>query len=204
MFRSLSTIGLALSAIVAGTPAPAMEQIAPLTGEADPARLTAARTLVQTMRSEQQARAAAARSVSTDAESEFSRLVPAPVAMRYQLSDPQGFGRMHEQAVKLITDDRLQMLSETVPLVVDALVRRYARHFTVADLRAMNEFYLSPTGQRLIAEQPSMAVDDREFQQGVLRAVVAAHGATVVPKLAVILAPVIRQATPSTAAGKTP
>ena len=203
MYRSW-LIATSLLATLATASGQTSAQDAPTAGQPDPARLTLARTLVQTMRAEEQARASLAHP-ETDAADTFDRLVPVQTAMRYQLANPQGFDKIRAQAVKLIADDRREMAGEMLPLLVDAQVRRYAKHFSVAELRAINAFYASPTGQRLIAEQPAMSADDKQFQASVVKAVLSAHSAAVGPKLLVVLAPMLRSTSASTTTGgKTP
>jgi hypothetical protein len=76
---------------------------------------------------------------------------------------PQLVNLIKQQAPTL-TDDQLKMVSDmigeemknTLPLLVIANARIYASHFTLDELTAIEQFYQSPTGQKVIAETPDI------------------------------------------------
>ena len=62
-----------------------------------------------------------------------------------------------------------------------AKARIFAEHFTVAELAAIRIFYLSPTGQKFLAQQPAMAMEAVKAMQPFLRDVTA-HAAALAKK----------------------
>jgi uncharacterized protein len=76
---------------------------------------------------------------------------------------PQLVNLIKQQAPNL-TDDQLKMVSDmmgeemkgTLPKMITANARIYASHFTLDELTAIEQFYQSPAGQKVIAETPAI------------------------------------------------
>lgn len=49
------------------------------------------------------------------------------------------------------------------PELIDSIVAMYARHFTQQELDQLVQFYTTPLGQRLAAEQPAMFAESEEM-----------------------------------------
>jgi len=76
---------------------------------------------------------------------------------------PQLTNLIKQQAPNL-TDDQLKMVSDmigeemkgTLPAMVTANARIYANHFSIDELTAIEQFYQSPAGQKVITETPAI------------------------------------------------
>ncbi len=76
---------------------------------------------------------------------------------------PQLVNLIKQQAPNL-TEDQIKMVSDmigeemksTLPKMVTANARIYASHFTLDELTAIEQFYQSPAGQKVIAETPAI------------------------------------------------
>jgi hypothetical protein len=53
-----------------------------------------------------------------------------------------------------------------VDAVIDDLIPVYQKHLTRTDVRAMNVFYSSPTGQKLLREMPEMTSESMQLSYG--------------------------------------
>jgi uncharacterized protein len=53
-----------------------------------------------------------------------------------------------------------------VDAIIDDLVPVYQKHLTRTDVRAMNVFYSSPTGQKLLREMPEMTSESMQLSYG--------------------------------------
>jgi uncharacterized protein len=78
-----------------------------------------------------------------------------------------------KQQFPSLTDDQLNMMSSMLleemknrlPKMVIAYARIYANHFTLDELKAIEQFYETPAGQKMIAEGP--AITKEAFPLGV-------------------------------------
>jgi uncharacterized protein len=69
-----------------------------------------------------------------------------------------------KQQFPSLTDDQLNMMSSMLleemknrlPKMVIAYARIYANHFTLDELKAIEQFYETPAGQKMIAEGPAI------------------------------------------------
>lgn len=57
--------------------------------------------------------------------------------------------------------------------LADQIAGVYARHFTLDELHQMTQFYQSPAGQKMIAEQPAIARETLAFGQQLGRTIAA-------------------------------
>ena len=77
---------------------------------------------------------------------------------------PQIAQGMKQQAPNL-TDDQIKMISgmlldelkSRLPLMIAANARIYASHFSLDELKALEQFYETPVGQKTITELPAIA-----------------------------------------------
>ena len=53
-----------------------------------------------------------------------------------------------------------------VDAIIDDLIPVYQKHLTRTDVRAMNVFYSSPTGQKLLREMPEMTSESMQLSYG--------------------------------------
>jgi len=74
-----------------------------------------------------------------------------------------------------MTEERLEqfdaMMEEgikdfPVDAIIDDLIPVYQKHLTRTDVRAMNVFYSSPTGQKLLREMPEMTSESMQLSYG--------------------------------------
>jgi uncharacterized protein len=74
-----------------------------------------------------------------------------------------------------IAEERLQqfdaMMEESmkdfpVDAIIDDLIPVYKKHLTRTDVSAMNVFYSSPTGQKLLREMPAMTEESMQLSYG--------------------------------------
>src|SRR5205814_8498769 len=74
-----------------------------------------------------------------------------------------------------MTEERLEqfdaMMEEgikdfPVDAIIDDLIPVYQKHLTRTDVRAMNIFYSSPTGQKLLREMPEMTSESMQLSYG--------------------------------------
>lgn len=52
---------------------------------------------------------------------------------------------------------------EGIPQLIDSIVPIYARHFSQAEIDQLVQFYATPLGQRLLAEQPTLMAESLEM-----------------------------------------
>jgi hypothetical protein len=66
----------------------------------------------------------------------------------------------YEARMKKVMDDLLQNLP--VDDIVQAMIPAYQKHFTKGDIEAMNAFYSSPVGQKVLEELPAVIQEGNE------------------------------------------
>ncbi|MFO1248424.1 MAG: DUF2059 domain-containing protein [Alphaproteobacteria bacterium] len=59
--------------------------------------------------------------------------------------------------LKMISDMLLDEMKARIPIMIAANARIYAKHFTLDEMKAMEQFYQSPAGQKAIDELPAIA-----------------------------------------------
>ncbi|MFA5969658.1 MAG: DUF2059 domain-containing protein [Sphingomonas sp.] len=157
-------IALALSAASAGS---AFAQTAPISVKAtptttqtteavDPARLAAANRLLETTRYERTldglfgnlAKLMAEAAVGAAANDERSKtLVDALIN--------HGTGG-HDRLVAILVEELSTSIKRRYPELKAAAAREYAKAFTLEELTALNAFYVTPAGIKLLAVQPEL------------------------------------------------
>jgi len=161
--------------------------------EPDAARMEAARSLVETLQLEQQIRAAEEKTIA-DGATQYDKYVPLGISTRLQVAAPKDYAVIRANIVGILADAGQKLIDDSLPIVVDAIIRRYAQHYSIDELKGLIGFYHTPLGQRMIAEAPGMALDDQKFQQGALKGIITAHVAETGPKVAAMLAPLLARA----------
>jgi hypothetical protein len=94
---------------------------------------------------------------------QFKALLPTIVqAMKpaFVQGDPQ-----KDQQFDAILPAINSVVSGRVNELADSLAIIYARNFSVAEIHDISAFYLSPTGQRLLAQQPAIARESLAVSQ---------------------------------------
>ncbi len=73
---------------------------------------------------------------------------------------------------KATTDatERFQAMLKAIPTdeLLDAMVPVYQKYLTHSDIKAINEFYGSPTGQKLLKDSTAMMVESMQAAQSVM------------------------------------
>jgi hypothetical protein len=99
------------------------------------------------------------RSVMDAMTKQQSALVHETMKKRYpQMSEErlEQFDAMMEEGIK----------DFPVDAIIDDLIPVYQKHLTRTDVRAMNVFYSSPTGQKLLREMPEMTSESMQLSYG--------------------------------------
>jgi hypothetical protein len=91
-------------------------------------------------------------------------------ADRYRQLHPNANPAQVQKAASDATE-RFQALSKAVPgdELLDAMVPIYQKYFTHSDIKAINEFYESPTGQKMLREMNAMMVEAMQAAQSVMK-----------------------------------
>jgi hypothetical protein len=63
---------------------------------------------------------------------------------------------LSDEQLKMVSDMFSEELKATLPKMMTANARIYANHFTLDELKAIEQFYESPVGQKVIAETPAI------------------------------------------------
>jgi hypothetical protein len=63
---------------------------------------------------------------------------------------------MPDDVAALIGNELLQEMKTTIPAVNEIYVRVYAGRFTLAELKEIEAFYLSPVGRKMVSEMPKI------------------------------------------------
>ncbi|WP_426169756.1 DUF2059 domain-containing protein [Sandarakinorhabdus sp. DWP1-3-1] len=181
--------------VAAGTPAAA---------PADPARLAAARTLVQQLQIGPQLQKMLAQNV---------QVMRSGVAMRALLSQQPGFVPAY-QANKAKFDPILQkaggiqadiadnVMRDNASAVVDAAVRSYAANYTLAELQGLSAFYKTPLGQSFFAKDGRVRAEINESGNKIMGAKLQTAMQANASRISAALAPLKTIAGPKPAAKK--
>lgn len=80
-----------------------------------------------------------------------------------------GYPFVSQQAATEATE-RLQQLLKAIPSaeLLDAIIPVYQKYFTHCDIKAINEFYGTPTGQKLLKNMNAMMMDSMQPAQSVM------------------------------------
>lgn len=147
-FAAILTPGV----VLAQTAAPAS-----LVAEPDAARLASARQLLDQIMPPA-TREAMIQSMITPMQANMRKGIMQSEGMQKSLGDPKVKAAFDQFLAK--QDERTgTMLRESLPGMVDAMSRAYARRFDVTQLDDMKRFFATPTGQAYIANSFSIMAD---------------------------------------------
>jgi uncharacterized protein len=86
--------------------------------------------------------------------------------MHEQLNDKGALPADYDAHMKIMFDD----LVKNMPLddIVQAMIPAYQKHFTHGDIEAMNAFYSSPVGQKVLEELPAVTQEGMQAAMPVM------------------------------------
>jgi hypothetical protein len=91
-------------------------------------------------------------------------------ADRYQRQHPNANPAEVQKAATAATE-RFQQLLKAIPTdeLIDATIPVYQKYLTHSDIKAINEFYGSPTGQKLLKDSNPMMIEAMQATQAVMK-----------------------------------
>jgi len=91
-------------------------------------------------------------------------------ADRYRQQHPNANPAEVQKAVTQATE-RVQQMLKVVPTdeLLDAMIPVYQKYLTHSDIKAINEFYESPTGQKLLRDTNAMMIEAMQTAQSVMK-----------------------------------
>ena len=92
----------------------------------------------------------------THATDNMSAILDALVPQMLQVMKQQE-PTLTDDTLKLISGMLLDEMKSRIPIMIAANARIYANHFTLDELKAIEQFYQSPAGQKAITELPAIA-----------------------------------------------
>ena len=158
MRRALAFAAACVLAAPALAQAPVPADAAPLAAEPDPARLAAARGVVEQI-------------LPADERDQMvaTMLAPMMANIRQALSASPQFGaafgsdaRMKAIVERFLERQNQRMLAtlrEELPGMIEAMTRAYARRFSMEDLAAYRAFFATPAGRRYMREASGIMSD---------------------------------------------
>jgi hypothetical protein len=75
------------------------------------------------------------------------------------------------QKVEAAAADIAQQTMKSMPVdeVIEAIIPIYRQHLTHSDIKAINEFYGTPTGQKLLKDSPAMMTESMQAAQTIVK-----------------------------------
>jgi len=91
-------------------------------------------------------------------------------ADRYQQQHPNANPAEVQKAAADATE-RVQQMLKAIPTdeLLDAMIPVYQKYLTHSDVKAINEFYESPTGQKLLRDTNPMMIEAMQAAQSVMK-----------------------------------
>ncbi len=91
-------------------------------------------------------------------------------ADRYRQQHPNANPAEVQKAAADATE-RFQSMLKAIPSdeLLDAMIPIYQKYFTHSDIKAINEFYESPTGQKLLRDTNAMVIETMQAAQSVMK-----------------------------------
>jgi len=149
-----TTIALLVMLIAPFSPAIAQTQIDAATKQdvEDMLQLTGVRDQMQT--------------VSSAMASQMASLA----ADRYKLQHPNGDPAAVQKAAMAAAESTQQAL-QAMPTdeLIDTMIPVYQKYLTHSDIKAMNEFYATPTGQKLLKNSSAMTIEVMQAAMAVMK-----------------------------------
>ncbi|MGP1352908.1 MAG: DUF2059 domain-containing protein [Parasphingopyxis sp.] len=157
MNRALVILSMGMAAI--GAPLAAQTPPAPPAAEApDPDRVEEARELLDLVLPPERRETMMMQMIEPSMANVEQGLMESPQFMDAMREDPA----MQQMFVELLQRQRVatrELMAASLPGLIDAMSRAYARRFTVRQLRDMQDFFESDTGQAYLAEAPAIMAD---------------------------------------------
>jgi hypothetical protein len=75
------------------------------------------------------------------------------------------------QKVEAAATEIAQQTMKSMPVdeVIEAIIPIYRQHLTHSDIKAINEFYSTPTGQKLLKDSPAMMTESMQAAQAIVK-----------------------------------
>ena len=87
---------------------------------------------------------------------------------RYSAARPD----LSPQHLEMLTGETRSIVSEHMPLLQETIVELYCERFSREEIREMTAFFLTPTGQKLVAQQGELFAESVELGRSWGRAIV--------------------------------
>lgn len=102
--------------------------------------------------------------------SEMASQFASEFAARYQQQHPNANPAEVQKAATEATE-RIQQMFKAIPTdeMLDAMIPVYQKYLTHSDIKAINEFYGSPTGQKLLQNTNAMMIEAMQAAQSVMK-----------------------------------
>ncbi|MEM8697014.1 MAG: DUF2059 domain-containing protein [Pseudomonadota bacterium] len=160
-----------LGALLAAAPITATAQTAapPAIEEPDPDRVQAARELLDLIMPPEQRETMMLAMIEPSMANIEQGLMESPQFMEAMREDPE----TQQLFIEMLQRQRAatsELLAASLPDLIAVMSRAYARRFTVRQLRDMEEFFESDTGQAYLHEAPAIMADPdvATWQRGVM------------------------------------
>ncbi len=150
-------VPIALLLAVAPAAVFAQSPVAPV-ATAEPARLAAARLVVDTVFPAAQREQMMGAMVASMTQSMLGSVQQQPDVARMMTAEPRS-RPIFERFIRQQQAKTAALMQANIPGMVDAMAHAYARRFTVAQLAEMRAFFTTPTGQAYVAQSMTIMSD---------------------------------------------
>ncbi len=150
-------VPIALLLAVAPAAVFAQSPVAPVAA-AEPARLAAARLVVDTVFPAAQREQMMGAMVASMTQSMLGSVQQQPDVARMMTAEPRS-RPIFERFIRQQQAKTAALMQANIPGMVDAMAHAYARRFTVAQLAEMRAFFTTPTGQAYVAQSMTIMSD---------------------------------------------
>lgn len=152
-----SVVGAAL--FVAMIPLAAAAQTTPATAPApDPARLAAARALIERFMPADRRDAMIEQMIRPMAETAREAVFDSSSFAEMRKEDPK-FGATMDGFMAEEFERTIAMTKAAMPRMLDAMARAYARRFTLEQIESIDAFFQTPAGRAYVERAPSIMAD---------------------------------------------
>ena len=70
---------------------------------------------------------------------------------------------LSQQHLEILTDETKKSVGEHLPLLMETIVSLYGERFTREEIREMNAFFRTPTGQKMVSKQGDLVTESVEL-----------------------------------------
>ncbi len=70
---------------------------------------------------------------------------------------------LSQQHLEILTDETKKIVGEHLPLLMETIVSLYGERFTREEIREMNAFFRTPTGQKMVSKQGDLVTESVEL-----------------------------------------